>query len=117
MCDTHDIKMLFIYILIITNMSNIDLTPVVVTDFYSGEVLMLAYIDSLCLNLSIRTGVAHYYSRRRKRIWVKGAHSGNLHMLMTAKLDCSATALCFGVIVLGDGLSCHSDRRSCFYRR
>ncbi|MGP1918312.1 MAG: phosphoribosyl-AMP cyclohydrolase, partial [Candidatus Hodgkinia cicadicola] len=69
-------------------MNNINLIPVVVTDFYSKEVLMLNYVDELCLKLSFATGIAHYWSRSRVCIWVKGTSSGNLHILQSVRTDC-----------------------------
>ncbi|MGP1925391.1 MAG: phosphoribosyl-AMP cyclohydrolase [Candidatus Hodgkinia cicadicola] len=86
------------------------------TDFYSNEVLMLSCVDELSLKLSLRTGIAHYWSRGRSCLWVKGASSGNLHILQSVKIDCTASSLCFSVLVFGDGLTCHTKRPSCFYR-
>ncbi|MGP1916479.1 MAG: phosphoribosyl-AMP cyclohydrolase [Candidatus Hodgkinia cicadicola] len=97
-------------------MNSVNLIPVVVIDFYSKEVLMLSYVDEVSLKLSLRTGIAHYWSRGRACLWVKGASSGNLHMLESVKMDCNASSLCFEVLVLGSGLSCHTKRPSCFYR-
>ncbi|MFP3018920.1 MAG: phosphoribosyl-AMP cyclohydrolase [Candidatus Hodgkinia cicadicola] len=97
-------------------MGNVNLIPVIVMDFYSKEVLMLSYVDELCFKLSLRTGIAHYWSRGRACVWVKGASSGNLHVIQAVRMDCGAKSLCFDVLVLGDGLSCHTRRPSCFYR-
>ncbi|MGP1918313.1 MAG: phosphoribosyl-AMP cyclohydrolase, partial [Candidatus Hodgkinia cicadicola] len=69
-----------------------------------------------CLKLSFATGIAHYWSRSRVCIWVKGTSSGNLHILQSVRTDCNASSLCFDVLVLGNGLSCHTKRSSCFYR-
>ncbi|MGP1911950.1 MAG: phosphoribosyl-AMP cyclohydrolase [Candidatus Hodgkinia cicadicola] len=97
-------------------MNSVSLIPVVVTDFYSKEILILSYVDELCFNLSLRTGIAHYWSRSRFCVWVKGASSGNLHIIQSIRIDCSASSLNFEVLVLGNGSSCHTKRASCFYR-
>ncbi|MFP3037521.1 MAG: phosphoribosyl-AMP cyclohydrolase [Candidatus Hodgkinia cicadicola] len=93
-----------------------DLIPVAVTDYYSGALLKLAYVDDLCLNLSLRTGVAHYLDRSKNQIHVQGLTCGNVHLLQSVLTDCSVTSLCFSVLVLGSGRTCHTRRPSCFYR-
>ncbi|ACT34237.1 putative phosphoribosyl-AMP cyclohydrolase [Candidatus Hodgkinia cicadicola Dsem] len=93
------------------------LLPVVVTDWYSGKLLMLAYCDELCLNLTFHTGVAHYYSRSRQTIWVKGLSSGRLQLVQAVYRDCDGDALNFRVLVLGDGRVCHTRQVSCFHTR
>ncbi|XXM90076.1 phosphoribosyl-AMP cyclohydrolase [Candidatus Hodgkinia cicadicola] len=86
------------------------------SDFFSGELLTLAYINALCLRLSFVTGIAHYYSRRRARVWLKGAISGGVHKLVDMFSDCDSDSLMFSVVVLGAGCGCHTLRPSCFYK-
>ncbi|XXN13869.1 MAG: phosphoribosyl-AMP cyclohydrolase [Candidatus Hodgkinia cicadicola] len=77
---------------------------------------MLAFVNRLCLRLSLLTGIAHYYSRQRQCIWLKGVTSGNIHSVVRAYVDCDSDSLKLSVIVLGDGCSCHTLRNSCFYK-
>ncbi|AUG33990.1 Phosphoribosyl-AMP cyclohydrolase [Candidatus Hodgkinia cicadicola] len=93
------------------------LAPVVVVDHFTGETLMFAFVNKLCLRLSFITGVAHYYSRERARLWLKGEVSGNVHSLTKAYADCDSDLLLFSVVVLCEGYSCHTLRRSCVYKR
>ncbi|XXM93448.1 phosphoribosyl-AMP cyclohydrolase [Candidatus Hodgkinia cicadicola] len=78
---------------------------------------MLAYANKLCLRLSLVTGLAHYCSRDRSRVWLKGATSSNLHLLLSVRVDCDADALLFGVLVANSGVTCHTLKRSCFHKR
>jgi len=92
------------------------LLPVVVQDFESGEVLMLAYTDEEALNLTLETGLAHYFSRSRKKLWKKGESSGNLQYVKEAYLDCDSDTLLLKVIQEGK-VACHTGRVSCFFNR
>ncbi|WGS83531.1 MAG: phosphoribosyl-AMP cyclohydrolase [Candidatus Hodgkinia cicadicola] len=78
---------------------------------------MLAYVNKLCLRLGLVTGLAHYYSRGSGRVWLKGATSSNLHLLVSVSIDCDADALLFGVLVASSGVTCHTLKRSCFHKR
>ncbi|XXM93253.1 MAG: phosphoribosyl-AMP cyclohydrolase [Candidatus Hodgkinia cicadicola] len=93
------------------------LASVIVTDCFTGEVLMLAFVNKLCLRLSFVTRIAHYYSRERACVWVKGATSGSVHSVVKAYADCDSDSLMFNVIVFNEGYSCHTLARSCFYKR
>ena len=90
--------------------------PVIASDAVSGEVLMLAYMNAEALALTLQTGLAHYWSRSRARIWKKGEESGNLQRVVEMRTDCDQDALWITVEVAGAGASCHTGRRSCFYR-
>ncbi|MDD1661180.1 MAG: phosphoribosyl-AMP cyclohydrolase, partial [Methanomicrobiales archaeon] len=65
-----------------------DLIPVVTVDARTREVLMVAYADREALDLTRRTGFAHYFSRSRKRIWKKGEESGHLQRVVRILVDC-----------------------------
>lgn len=92
------------------------LVTAVVTDFDTGEVLMLAHMNAEALARTIETGIATYWSRSRRAIWVKGETSGNLQRLRELRVDCDQDAVWLKVTVDGHGASCHRGYRSCFYR-
>lgn len=92
------------------------LITAVVTDARDGELLMVAHMNAESLQLTIDTGIAHYWSRSRKTLWKKGETSGNLQTVVELGTDCDQDALWLKVTVAGDGPTCHTGRRSCFYR-
>lgn len=93
------------------------LLAAIVTDANSGDVLMFAYMNDIALRLSLETGLAHFWSRSRGRLWKKGEESGNVLRIVEAKIDCDQDALWLRVEVTGEGVACHTGARSCFYRR
>ncbi|MEO4040482.1 phosphoribosyl-AMP cyclohydrolase [Hoeflea sp. CAU 1731] len=93
------------------------LVTAVVTDADDGTVLMLAHMNREALDLTVSTGIAHYYSRSRKQLWKKGETSGNLQTVTEARIDCDQDAIWLKVRVAGHSATCHTGRRSCFYRR
>lgn len=88
----------------------------VATDAKSGEVLMVAHMNAEALAKSIETGIAHYWSRSRGELWRKGDTSGQVQTIVEMRVDCDQDAVWIKVEVGGDGMSCHTGRRSCFYR-
>ena len=88
----------------------------VVSDAASGEVLMLAWMNAQALALTIETGIAHFYSRSRGKLWKKGEESGNLLRVSELRTDCDQDAVWLKVTVEGHGAACHTGRRTCFYR-
>lgn len=92
------------------------LIPVVTTDAASGEVLMLGYMTSEAMALTIDTGEAHYWSRSRACLWHKGATSGFVQKVVEMRIDDDQDAVWLRVEVAGDA-SCHVGYRSCFYRQ
>lgn len=91
------------------------LVTAVATDRASGEVLMLAHMDATALRLTTETGVAHFWSRSRGRLWKKGETSGHVLHVVEMRIDCDQDAV--WLIVDPAGPACHTGRRSCFYRR
>jgi phosphoribosyl-AMP cyclohydrolase len=89
----------------------------VTTDAHTGAVLMVAYMNEEALRLTIETGIAHYWSRSRKSLWRKGDTSGQVQTVTEMRPDCDQDAILLKVRVGGDGNSCHTGRKSCFYRR
>jgi phosphoribosyl-AMP cyclohydrolase len=92
------------------------LITAVVTDASDGALLMVAHMNAEALSLTIETGIAHYFSRSRGKIWKKGETSGNLQTVVDLMTDCDQDALLLKVRVAGHDATCHTGRRSCFYR-
>jgi len=91
------------------------LIPVVVQDIESGEVLMLAYANEEALELTVRTGLAHFWSRSRRKIWKKGEESGNIQHVKEIKIDCDGDAVLY--LVKPTGPACHTGERTCFHNK
>lgn len=91
------------------------LVTAVVTDAKSGDVLMVAHMDAEALRRTIESGEAWYYSRSRKKLWKKGESSGHVQRVVELRVDCDQDALWLKVEQQGPG-TCHTGRRSCFYR-
>ena len=89
------------------------LIPAIVQDVSSNEVLMLAYMNSESLSLTLSTGKATYWSRSRNELWVKGATSGHFQQVHSVALDCDADALL--IKVTQTGVACHTGDRTCFH--
>lgn len=96
---------------------NAGLITAVVADVTDNEILMLAYMNAQALQLTIETGIAHYWSRSRNSLWKKGETSGNLQMVEDIRVDCDQDAILLKVRVAGADATCHTGRRSCFYRK
>jgi phosphoribosyl-AMP cyclohydrolase len=92
------------------------LLPAIVQEFVTGEVLMLAYINRNSWEMTIKTGKAHYWSRSRKKIWLKGESSGHVQIIHDILVDCDEDTVVFKVEQLG-GAACHTGHRTCFHRR
>ena len=92
------------------------LLTVVVEDADTSETLMLAHANAEALRATLDTGIAHFWSRSRNELWRKGETSGNELQIVDVLTDCDQDALLYRVRALGDGVACHTRRRSCFYR-
>jgi phosphoribosyl-AMP cyclohydrolase len=93
------------------------LIPAIVTDLQSGDVLMFAHMNEAALQKTLATGLAHFWSRSRGKLWMKGEESGNLLRVGEVRTDCDQDVLWLAVTVEGAGVACHTGERSCFYRR
>jgi phosphoribosyl-AMP cyclohydrolase len=89
------------------------LIPTIVQDATNNEVLMLAYMNTESLALTLSTGKATYWSRSRNELWVKGATSGHYQDVQSVSLDCDGDALLLKVIQIG--AACHTGDRTCFH--
>ena len=95
---------------------NNGLLPAVAQDADSGEVLMLAWINREAWDLTLKTGIAHYWSRSRQAIWKKGESSGNTQDIVGVYVDCDADTVLYKVRQNG-GAACHEGYTSCFFRK
>jgi phosphoribosyl-AMP cyclohydrolase len=92
------------------------LLPAIVQDAESGQVLMLAYINKESWQKTLETGKAHFWSRSRNTLWLKGESSGHVQLVKDIFVDCDQDTVVFMVEQLG-GAACHKGYRSCFFRR
>ena len=90
------------------------LIPTVVQDSRTLEILMLAWMNSDSLQLTLDTGESWFWSRSRQELWHKGAISGNKQKVVQIKVDCDGDTLL--LFVNPAGPACHTGARSCFYR-
>lgn len=90
------------------------LLTAVAVDSRSGEVLMVAFMDAEALEKTRETGLAHFHSRSRGRLWLKGETSGHFLRIEEIRVDCDQD--CLVLRVRPEGPACHTGARSCFYR-
>jgi phosphoribosyl-AMP cyclohydrolase len=93
------------------------LIPAIVTDATDGTVLMFAHMNAEALRLTLETGIAHFWSRSRAKLWKKGETSGETLKVEEVLTDCDQDVLQVKALPHGRGAACHTGRRSCFYRR
>ncbi len=91
------------------------LIPAIVQDVATNEVLMLAWMNREAWINTVETGKATYWSRSRKKLWVKGESSGNVQQVKEIRMDCDVDAVILKVEQRG--AACHEGYYSCFYRR
>lgn len=92
------------------------LVTVVVQNAMTGQVLMVAYSDEAGWRKTLETGLVSLYSTSRKRSWVKGEESGNFMKVKEIYIDCDGDAVVYYVEPCGNGVACHTDAVTCFYR-
>lgn len=91
------------------------LVPVVVQDSGSRRVLTLAYADREALELTVRTGYAHFFRRSLGQVMKKGATSGNVQRVKEILVDCDADAVLY--LVEPRGPACHLGEKTCFHNK
>jgi phosphoribosyl-ATP pyrophosphohydrolase/phosphoribosyl-AMP cyclohydrolase len=89
------------------------LVPVIVQDYRTDEVLMLAYMDEEAFDTTINIGKMTYYSRSRKELWTKGLTSGHIQYVKSLTADCDYDTILAKVSQVG--VACHTGNRSCFF--
>ncbi len=92
------------------------LVPAVVQDYETGEVLMVAYMNRLSWEKTLETKKAHFWSRSRESLWLKGETSGHVQIVREVRIDCDEDTVLLKVDQIG-GAACHTGHRSCFYRK
>lgn len=90
------------------------LIPAIVQDYYSKQVLTLAYMNRESLEITMGEGKTCFYSRSRRELWRKGETSGNFQQVVSITTDCDQDALVIEVIK--DGPACHTGEESCFFQ-
>ena len=91
------------------------LVPAIAVDAYTNEVLMQAYMNEEALRLTLETGRAHYYSRSRRKLWLKGETSGHFQTVVDVYTDCDSDSVLLRVIQTG--AACHTGSRTCFFNK
>lgn len=93
------------------------LIPCIAQDIHSGEVVMFAFMNAESLAHTLKSGKATYWSRSRKKLWLKGEESGNVQLVKELRTDCDQDVILIKVEQAGVGAACHNGYESCFYRR
>jgi phosphoribosyl-AMP cyclohydrolase / phosphoribosyl-ATP pyrophosphohydrolase len=88
------------------------LIPTVVQDRASGDILMVAFANAEAVRLTGETGIAHFWSRSRGKLWKKGESSGNVLRVREVRTDCDRD--CLLVVADPAGPTCHTNARTCF---
>ncbi len=91
------------------------LIPAIAQDNETNDILMVAWMNRESLELTLKTGKATYWSRSRKKLWLKGEESGTVQDVKHLYIDCDADVILMKVRQIG-GAACHTGHRSCFYR-
>lgn len=91
------------------------LLTAIAVDSRTREILMVAFMDAEALAKTRETGLAHFHSRSRGRLWMKGESSGHVLRVEEIRVDCDQDALV--ILVKPEGPACHTGARSCFYRK
>jgi len=91
------------------------LVPAIVQDATSKRVLMMAWMNELSLQKTAETGLMHYWSRSRQKLWLKGETSGHTQKVIAWYVDCDADTLLFEVVQ--DTGACHTGYESCFFQK
>ncbi|MEJ2410241.1 MAG: phosphoribosyl-AMP cyclohydrolase [Novosphingobium sp.] len=87
----------------------------IAVDAATKDILMVAYMDAEALGKTRETGLAHFHSRSRGKLWLKGETSGHFLRVQEIRVDCDQDAL--ELVVTPEGPACHTGARSCFYRK
>ncbi|MBU6206114.1 MAG: phosphoribosyl-AMP cyclohydrolase [Alphaproteobacteria bacterium] len=91
------------------------LLTVVITHAETGALLMVAHMNAAALAATQKTGKAHFWSRSRRKLWMKGEESGHILSVQDIRIDCDQDALWLKCLPAGP--TCHTGAQSCFYRR
>ena len=92
------------------------LVPAIAQDYRTNDILMMAYINEESWKLTLETGIVHYWSRSRSKLWKKGESSGNVQEVKEIFVDCDEDTVLFKVNQIGEA-ACHEGYKSCFFRK
>ena len=90
------------------------LIPAIAQDYQDGTILMMAWMNRQALELTVKTGEVHYWSRSRQELWHKGKTSGHIQKLKQLYYDCDRDVILVKIEQVGD-IACHTGARSCFF--
>ena len=90
------------------------LIPAIAQDYQDGIILMMAWMNRQALELTVKTGEVHYWSRSRQELWHKGKTSGHIQKLKQLYYDCDRDVILVKIEQVGD-IACHTGARSCFF--
>lgn len=90
-----------------------DLIPVIIQDYETKEVLMLAFTNREAVDLTLKTKTAWFWSRSRQKLWNKGESSGHFLHIKAVLTDCDTDTLLY--LCQPDGPTCHTGSKSCFF--
>lgn len=91
------------------------LIPAIIQDYKTNEILMVAYMNKQSLKKTLKEKKTYFFSRSRKKLWLKGETSGHIQKIKGVLFDCDADCIIFKVEQIGG--ACHNGYRSCFYRK
>ncbi len=89
------------------------LIPVIIQEFKTGDILMLGFMNKNAWQKTLKTGYVNFWSRKRKRLWLKGESSGNKLIVKRVLVDCDRDTLLIKVKLSGKSV-CHNGKKSCF---
>lgn len=88
--------------------------PAIIQDYKTKEILMLGYMDDTALDKTRKSGFVYFWSRSRKKYWLKGETSGNKLIVKKIYLDCDKDTILIQAKLLGKNI-CHTGKKTCFY--
>lgn len=91
------------------------LVPVIIQEESTGEILMFGYMNQEAYEKTLKTGFVYFWSRSKKKLWMKGEKSGNKLQVVEIIADCDNDVLLIKVKLIGNAV-CHKGYRSCFYK-
>jgi phosphoribosyl-AMP cyclohydrolase len=92
------------------------LIPCIAVDAERGDVVMMAWMNAEALAKTLETGLVHYYSRSRRKLWRKGEASGAVQRAVEIRTDCDQDVLLVRAVMEQRAGACHTGRETCFYR-
>ncbi|HON09131.1 MAG TPA: phosphoribosyl-AMP cyclohydrolase, partial [Verrucomicrobiota bacterium] len=88
------------------------LIPAIIQEESTGKVLMMAYMNKDSIEMTVKTGKTHFWSRSRNKFWMKGESSGHIQLVKSISFDCDADTLLIQVEQIG--VACHEGYKTCF---